>query len=235
MKLFCLSLLCSAGLILSARADLTITQKVEGIASPLSTITTKVKGNKARVDASSKLATIIDSTTGEMWTLLKDQKQVMHISSDKSKALADMANKYAGDKNAGSTPKLVPTGRKETINGYETAEYKIEGSSVAASCWIALRYPHADIILKQMEQIRPGPWNAMKRGMPEYSQFPGLPIRTIVQVPGKGQIVTTIESISEETIPEDQFGIPKDYAEMKIPDFSSMMKAPGASSGKKQP
>ncbi len=233
MKLFCLSLFCSVGLVFSAHADLTITQKVEGAATPLGTMTIKVKGDKARIEAAPQITTIMDSTTGEMWTLLKDQKRVMHITSDKSKAIADMASKYAADKNTGSAPKLVPTGKKETINGYETAEYKIEGGATSATCWIALHYPHADAILRQLQRMRPANWNVMRKAMPDYSQFPGIPLRTVVEIEGKGQIVTTIQSISEDAIPDDQFVVPKDYTEMKIPDFSSMMKPSGASPVKK--
>ena len=73
MKVLRLSVLLAACLILNARADLTIVQKVEG-AGPVADMTVKIKGEKARIDATPQISTIIDGKTGEMINLMKGHR-----------------------------------------------------------------------------------------------------------------------------------------------------------------
>ena len=63
------------GLLVSARADLTIVQRVEGV-GPDGQVTVKVKGDKERIDAPSQPTQIIDGKTGEMTDLMNDNKRV---------------------------------------------------------------------------------------------------------------------------------------------------------------
>src|ERR1043166_4939488 len=75
MKLACLLIAVGICLLLPARADLTIVQKVEG-AGQGGEMTIKIKGDKARIDTSPKLTTIIDGKTGEITNLMNDQKKI---------------------------------------------------------------------------------------------------------------------------------------------------------------
>src|SRR6185436_12353262 len=128
MKIRGLCLLVSAFLSVTARGDLTIVQKVEGSGS-VSQITTKLKGDKARLEVSPEVTTIVDNKSGEMLNLMNSKRKFLRISAEKSK--------------------LTPTGKKETINGYEAEEYIRESPSLKESYWIALKYPDSAAIVKQ--------------------------------------------------------------------------------------
>ena len=55
------------------------------------------------------------------------------------KAAAEMVSKFT-DKNKNKSaekPKLAATGKKETVNGYETEEYVYEAPDLKATYWIA--------------------------------------------------------------------------------------------------
>src|SRR5215831_19394687 len=97
---FC-SLALGIFLVLPVRADLTITysttvqpaSKLEESQpdSPAATnMTFKIKGDKMRIDASPKMTTIFDGKTGEVISLIHDQKTVVRISPERLKAVADM-------------------------------------------------------------------------------------------------------------------------------------------------
>jgi Domain of unknown function (DUF4412) len=221
MKIRGLFMIVTAFLSVTARGDLTIVQKVEGIGS-FKQITTKLKGDKARVEVSPEMATIIDNKSGEMLNLMNGKKKFLRISADKSKAIAELASKYGGVSSATTTKaKLKPTGRKEMINGYEAEEYVRESPSVKESYWIALKYPDSAAIVKQLQAIAPAAWNDIAKGMFDYSDFPGLPLRTIVKTNGS-EIISTITSIKQGPLSEAEFSVPKDFEELKVPNLKEM-------------
>jgi hypothetical protein len=218
MKIRGLFLIVTAFLSATVRGDLTIVQKVEGLGSSKE-ITTKLKGDKARVEMSPEMTTIIDNKTGEMLNLMSEKKKFIRISADKSKALAELASKYGGNPSApAEKPKLTPTGRKEMINGYDTEEYVRESSSVKETYWIALKYPDSAAIVKQLQAIAPTAWNEVAKGMFDYRDFPGLPLRTIVKTGGK-EITSAIISIKQDPLSEAEFSVPKDFQELKVPNL----------------
>src|SRR4029077_17571914 len=124
--------------VLSTRGDLTIVQRVEGAAQN-GDLTVKIKGDKERIDAPSQPTRIIDGKTGEMTDLMNDQKNFVKISAAQIKAAAESMNLTADKKSAPS--KRVPTGKKETIDGYETEECSYATPQFKASFWIADKYP----------------------------------------------------------------------------------------------
>lgn len=212
----------AAGLFLSsARANLTITQKVEGMPG-VTDMTFKIKGDKARIDATPQITTIMDSKTGDIDTLLNDKKQVIHLSGKKARALADMASKFTAEKTPAGKPKLVATGRKQTISGYKAEEYNVEGGTFPITLWITTKYPGYAEILKELAKMKPATAaDVAHQGMPDYSEMPGLPMRMIIKIPGHGEMTNTIVSVKQDAIPEDQFAIPKGYSKIEMPDFSS--------------
>lgn len=216
----CLSLLC----LTCARADLTIVQNVSGAASIAASVT-KIKGGKARVEAGPQMTTLIDSKTGEILTLLNDQKKFIRISANQAKAAAELATQ-SDDKSApAAKPQLKPTGKKETINGYETREYTCEAPAFKGSYWIATNYPDAKAILAQMAATTPQSWNVAGTGMPDYRDFPGLPMRIRVSFNGK-EIVTTLASVKQDPLPASDFIPPADFEEVKMPAMDTMLGNP---------
>jgi hypothetical protein len=232
MKIRGLCLVIAAYLSVTARGDLTIVQKVEGSGS-MKQITMKLKGDKARVEVSPKITTIMESKGGEILTLMNAEKKFVRISAEKSKAIAELASKYAKNSSApAEKSKLTATGRKETINGYETDEYVRESPSVKESYWIALTYPDSAAIVKQLQAITPTAWNEIAKGMLDFNDFPGLPLRTIIKTERK-EIVSTIISIKQDLLSDMEFTVPRDFQEVKVPNLQDVLsEKPSAPSAK---
>src|SRR5207248_477922 len=263
MKIALCSLALSTSFLLSAHADLTIvySSSVQPAAqaakgedtAPASNVTIKIKGDKARIDASPKLSTIVNGTTGEVVTLMNEQKTVVRISRDKVKAVTEMLNKFAGnnqkEKEAAEKPKLMPTGQKETINGYETEKYTYDGPDFKATYWIAPNYPNGAAVLAQLQSIKSELWDAANTKMPDFRDFPGLPIRMRMIV-GKqnhagehgasheqgaspsghpAEITSTVTGVSLDAIAASQFTVPPGFKETTLPDIFNKNAAPSVS------
>jgi hypothetical protein len=219
MKLAGLCALLGTSLIASARADLTIVQKVEGN-GPVAEMIIKVKGDKARVEATPEETTLFDGKTGEMIRLLNTQKAVVRVSAEKMKAAAEMVNKFAPMEKGTGKAKLTPSGKKEKISGYESEEYVYETPDLKAAYWIAPKYPDGAAILKEMQSLKMDAWSSGSAKMPDYSDFPGVPIKTVVTA-GGNQVTSTITSIKREPLSDAEFSVPKDFHEIKTPEITT--------------
>jgi nitrogen regulatory protein PII len=243
MKTAFYSLALSVSFLLPAHADLTIVQKVEGVGAATD-MTIKIKGDKARIEASPQITTIVDGKTGEVINLINKEKTVVRISPDKVKAVTDMIKKFNVTKEGAEKAKLIPTGHKETVNGYETEQYTYDGPEFKATYWIASNYPDGAAILAQLQSINSDFWNAANTKMPDYRDFPGLPIRTRMVIskqdqadksnPGSSdhgpEITTTITSVNRNPISDSEFTVPGDFKEIKLPDiFNKKNPAPSDS------
>ena len=229
MKAPVISLFLATCFSLSAHGDLTVVQKVEG-KGPANEVTLKIKGDKSRVEATPQMTSILDGKTGETITMMNPQKKFVRISGEKAKAIAEMAAKYTGG--APGQPKMAATGKKMTINGYETEEYVSETPKFTARYWIAPAYPEGAAILKQLQAAIPTIWNDVAKGMLNYHDVPGLPLRTQIKA-GENEITSTIVSIKQDPLSDAEFVVPKDYGEMKIPNVPNIpAPAPPASSPK---
>ena len=207
-------LLIIGGFLDFARADLTIVQQVEGAGEKRDSIV-KIKGDKERIDGPGQPTRIIDGKGGEMIDLLNDQKVYVKIPADKIKAAAETITKFEGDQKP-AAPKLTPTGKKQTINGYEAEEVVFDAPQFKATFWVAKKYPDGAAILKEMQAPVSGAWKPSNMGMPDYTDFEGLPIRTIISM-GDNEMTTTIASIKRDPINASEFEIPKDFHELKQP------------------
>ncbi len=217
MKLAAFNFLFSIVSLVAARADLTIVQKVEGIHES-GQMTIKIKGAKARIEATPQLTTIVDTKTGDMINLMNDQKAVIHISAEKMKAAMETIRKFNGESENATKPKLTATGKRETINGYETEQYVYETPSLKATYWVAPKYPNAFGILKQLEVLNSGAWKPKDLPMLNYTDFPGVPIKSIVTVNGN-DVTTTVTAIKEDSLSDSEFTVPKDFQDMKPPEM----------------
>jgi hypothetical protein len=215
MKASLLSLALVAGLCVSVRADFTIVQKVEGKGAA-NEITLKLKGDKIRMEATPQMTMIVDGKTGETITLMNAQKKFLRISGDKAKAIAELAAKYGG----GTTekPKLIATGKKMTINGYEAEEYVGETKLFKAHYWIAPSFPDSAAIMQQLQAVVPAAWNDLAKGMMDYRDLPGFPLRTEVKTEDGG-ITSTVVAIKRDPISDAEFSVPTDFQEMKMPNM----------------
>src|SRR6266480_670484 len=238
MKTAAYSVVLTISFLLSARADLTIVQKVERVGSAAN-VTIKLKSDKVRVEASPQVTTILDGKTGEVTNLMNDQKTVVRISADKVKAVANMIQKPNAKKEDAAKVKLTPTGQKKTVNGYQTEQYTYDGPDFKATYWIASNYPDGAAILAQLQSIKSEFWNAANPGVPDYRDFPGLPIRTRMTTKqgqatkageSAAEITSTIISVNQNPISDNEFTVPSDFKETKLPDiFDKKNTAPSVS------
>ena len=112
-------------------ADLTIVQSVEGM-GPVSQMTMKIKGDKARIDVSPQMTMIFDAKKGEMINLMREQKMVVRMPADKMKAAAELIRKSNGTKRARKNRRLLPREKKRRLT--DTRQ-----SSTFAKCRISRR------------------------------------------------------------------------------------------------
>src|SRR5437016_1867152 len=243
--------------ILPVRADLTIVysttvqpasdnQKVEPTPTAVaagSNMTIKVKGDKARIDVSPQVTAIFDGQTGELINLLNDQKTIVRVAPDKIRAIADMLNKFNSNKAASDKPRLTATGQRETINGYETEQYTSEGPDFKATYWIAGNYPNGAAVLAQLQSIKSELWDAANTKMPDFRDFPGLPIRMRMIVDKENhasehgasdsghltEITTTVTGVSLDSIADNEFTVPANFKETQLPDIFNKNAAPTVS------
>src|SRR6266566_541330 len=247
MKAAFYPLVLTALVILRVRADLTIVysttvepashgqkpQATPAAVAAATNMTIKVKGDKARIDAPPQVTAIFDGRTGELINLLNDQKTVVRISPDKMRAIADMLNKYSSNKAGADKPRLTPTGQREMINGYDAEQYTYDGPDFKATYWIAPNYPNGAAVLAQLQSIKSELWDAANTKMPDFRDFPGLPIRMRMIVgkensaSGHGadasghptEIISTITGVGLDSIADNQFTVPADFKETKLPDI----------------
>ena len=224
MKASFLSLLFLSLFCLKAEADFTIVQKVES-KGQASEMTLKVKDDRVRMEASPEMTMIVEGKTGDIVTLINAQKKFMRISGEKSKAIAEMAAKYGATTT--EKPKLVATGKKMTLNGYEAEEYLAETAKFKATYWIAPKFPGSAEILKQLQAVIPAAWNDLAKGMLDYRDLPGLPIKTQVKM-GSEEVTSTVVSIKQDALSEAEFAVPKDFQEMKMPNVMETSSDPAA-------
>ncbi len=217
MKAFALSLAILACFSLTTRADFTLIQKVEG-KGQTHDIILKIKGDKIRLEATPQITMIVDGRTGDTISLMNTQKKIVRISGDKAKAVAEMAAKYGG---MTEKPKLVETEKTMTINGYEAKEYVAEGKNFKARYWIAPSFPNSAAIMKQLQTVIPAAWNDLAKGMIDYRDLPGFPIKTEMKV-GDDEITSTVVAVKTDPLSDVEFAAPKDFQEVKIPNIQEM-------------
>ena len=215
MKFFATVALLAVGT--SVRADLTIVQDVQGAPSASGQMTVNVKGDKARVDASPKMTMIIDSKSGDMINMMNEQKKFIRMSADAMRAAS------GHPQNSPSlAPKLTATQNHEKINGYDTTEYVFETPQYKASYWIATNYPDSAAIMTDMQRLSNQTMGPASVGTPNYRDFPGIPLRTQLTI-GKAQVISTVKSISRDSLPDSLFVPPADFQEVKMGDMAKML------------
>jgi hypothetical protein len=257
MKTAFYSLVLTAFVIVPLRADLTIVysttvqpashgqraQATSTAVAAATNMTIKVKGDKARIDASPQVTAIFDGRTGELINLLNDHKTMVRISPDKMRAIADMLNEFSSNKAGSDKPRLTSTGQREMINGYDTEQYTYDGPDFKATYWITSNYPNGAAVLAQLQSIKSELWDAANTKMPDFRDFPGLPIRMRMivgkenEAAGHGasalghpiEITSTVTGVSLDSIADSQFTVPANFKEAKLPDIFNKNVAPSVS------
>lgn len=199
----------------AARADITITQKVESegapAGAPTMNLTMKFKGDKVRMDVGDKGSTIMDIKTGSMQTLMHEQKVVMAIPGDMLKKMQEQAAQSASEQKV-EPPK--PTGKKETINGFACEEYEATVNGTKVQVWVTRDLPAAEKMMAELNKLsQQSPMASIMKDQ----AVPGFPMKSIVEMPGGGKTTVSVVAVSENPLPDSEFAVPAGYKEMQMP------------------
>ncbi|MEI8340078.1 MAG: DUF4412 domain-containing protein [Verrucomicrobiota bacterium] len=209
------------------RADMVVTESVEGTGQDM-TLIMKIKGDKIRTDVSAQISTLINTTSGETLTIMHPQKTFMKMPADQMKAVMEQMKKFKGQATASETsaakPKLVNAGKSEKVNGFNAEIYTAETPTTKLTCWVAKDFPNYAAVQQQLKKLQTsslGKFGADLNSTPDLSDLQGLPVKT--QIVTNGQTITvTILSAKEQPVTDAEMEIPADYKEMVMPDFGGM-------------
>jgi hypothetical protein len=193
----------------AARADWTITQKVEG-AMNSGQLVLRMKDDKARLDVSTQISVITDLNTGDSTTLNHTARVFLVIPGTEAAKVRDMA--LGLKEGAGlPAPALAPTGKKEKIGDYECEVFTWSLGEMKVTDWIATAYPNFKPVLAALARFQnAGLARAAQPLMPPLESFPGMVIKR--EMLHKG-ITTTTTLLSGKEAPIDPklFVVPADY------------------------
>src|SRR6516165_5714415 len=140
--------------VFTARGDYVIRQQVETMGH-VQQVVLKIKDTKARLDTD-QTSTIIDSNTGETIMLIHGQKVFLKIAPEQLKAQSEAVKSLMGTKGdeTSSEIELKPTGRKQSINGYETEEYVTNLNGTDMSIFISKDFPDYMKIIEAVDIVQ---------------------------------------------------------------------------------
>ncbi len=186
-----------------ARADLVMIQETAA-GEVKSRTTMSISGDMMRTDNGTETSVIMDIKTGNMTTLMHEQKMAMKVDMAQLKAAAAGATASA-DALKIEPGKLTATGKKQMINGYDCEEYTLENSGTTASMWITKDYPGYDKLKKELSALEKLNTSGVKQ-----PETPGMAIRTETTVSGV-KFATTLVSIKEQKVDPAIFKVPAGY------------------------
>ena len=199
-----------------ARADWVIVQKSSAAGQSQET-TMKLKDDKVRIDQGDQMSMIMDGASGGMTMIMHGQKSVMKLDAEKLKGMMAMAAAaMGGGKEGGAAEKPVATGEKEKIGEYECEVYTWKGKMGAGKFWVAKDFKGYEKINAAGDKLMQAMGNPMAALMPQSSDFPGMVVKSEMQVMGQNA-VTELVSAKEEAVEASAFDVPKDYKEVSMP------------------
>jgi len=197
------------------RADLVLVQDVDAMGQKL-TMTLKTKGTLIRMDLNPQMSVIVDSTNGEVKTLMHDQKMVMTMNIDAMKGMMPSSLTASGTSKA--APVIKPLGKMEKINGYDTEEYLFTQGDVSSHLWIAKDHPQFAAFVQAMDVMRKGPIGQISPQLQmDMTQLPGLPMKSVLEMNGKAAGTSVVKSVEEKELDPAEFIAPADYKPLSMP------------------
>jgi Domain of unknown function (DUF4412) len=207
----------SLACVLSAKADYVIKQTIEN-GGKTRAFEIKIKDTKLRIDTANQNSAIFDSKTGEETVLFHQQKAFVKISGEQLKSRTEALRRTLklSDENAADI-ELKPTGKKETIQGYEAEEYTTTVGGIPTSVFVAKSYPNYQKFLEALSAAHKASALQSSLSIPA-EKYPGMPLRTEIELKGQ-KVTTTLDSAEETTVPDVEFTVPADYKEMSSPQL----------------
>lgn len=177
-------------------------------------ILTKVKDHKLRMDMegpmTGKASTIVDAKSGDVVTLLHDQKMFMKIPGGFARQLQQQ-QQLEDEK----LPEFRPTGRSETIGGYKCKEYTAVEDGEEISVWISEEAPLSDSAMELLQGLE-GDHDPFKGYFQMIEEQKGFPMRVVVSSP-QANFRMEVTGIRETEIDSAAFVPPADYKTFEMP------------------
>ncbi len=205
-----LALLCSATF---AQADWVLVQKttVEGEQKEM---TTKIKGEQARVDVGGEMTMILDASG--MTMLMHAQKVMMKADPATMKAMMEASAKAADPTKDQPKAKPAATGEKEKLGEWNTEIFTWEGSMGKGRFWVTKDIAKSAEINAVSDRLGKAMGNPMASVVPLASDFDGMVVKSEMTMMGK-TITTTLSSVAEQDIDVKEFALPEGYTTMTMP------------------
>jgi hypothetical protein len=228
-----LTILTLISVMVEARADFVIQQKMEGTMQH-GDMTMKIKGDKIRVDMAigpmGNISMIMDLDAGDSTTLLHQQKMAIKASAAQmQQTMQQMRARLNNGATNTEPPKLQDTGKTGTVGGYNTEIYTWtnNNNNSGGTVWVAKDFPNYAKIKTQLDKLNQSPMVQMSKGMaPDMTTLPGMVVLAKSEVQGGQEVTTTLISAQEEPVDASVFEIPSDYKEMNAPGQSIPGPAP---------
>jgi hypothetical protein len=188
----------------SALADVTLVQHTFMGASKTPMVTTMcIKGGKVRSDNDTTSSVIMDTDTGDMTTLVHEQKMIIKMN---TKELATLAGAASGAEKAVGGTKVTATGQKEKIDGYDCELYLSENMGMVVKMWLTEDYPGYEKLREELKVMA----KMSAANAPEQAPMPGIAIKTEYEQQGF-KFETRLVSLKDGPVEEAKFAIPAGY------------------------
>ncbi len=198
------TLLTLALLATAARADITLVQDtlLNGVSSRS---TMWIKGDKVRTDNDTTSSVIMDTATGEMTTLVHEQKMIIRTNTKELAALAAQAGAAAANQELPAT-QITATGERETVEGYDCEIYLSENQGMTVKMWVTKDYPNQAKLREEMKVLA----KLAAPNAPKQPDVPGIAVKTEFEQQGL-KFTTKLISLSCDSVDEARFAIPEGY------------------------
>lgn len=177
-------------------------------------VTIKIKGDKTRMDVGQQMSMVSDAATNTMMMLMHSQKVMMKLDADSLKGVMALAGGVLGADKPAAKP--VATGQMEKIGEHNCEIYTWSGQLGSGKFWVAKDFPHFQELNAAQDKMMKAMGNPAAALAPQASDFPGMVIKSDMQMMGKSS-VSELVSVKEEPVDDTAFALPKDYQEMKMP------------------
>lgn len=177
-------------------------------------MTTKIKGEQARVDVGGEMSMILDASG--MTMIMHGQKVIMKADPAAMKAMLDSAAKMVPTEAGATKTKPVATGEKEKIGEWNTEIFTWEGALGKCRFWVTKDIPKFTEINAISDKLGKAMGNPMVNMVPQASDFDGYAVKSEMIIAGK-TITTLLISAKEQDVEAKDFATPEGYTEMKMP------------------
>lgn len=200
-----------------ACADWIIIQK-SGFEGQEKEMSTKIKGDKARVDVTGEGSVIVGPEG--MVMLMHPEKILMKMDMETVKLTMDSTAKKTAQPAAEPVIKPVATGQKEKVGEWETEVFTWEGQMGKGRFWVAKDFPKFAEINAANDKLGKVMGSTMSGLSPQATDFNGMVVKSEVSMMGR-TLTTLLVSAKEQELDAKEFTVPSNYTEVQMPMLKS--------------